>query len=114
LSRNCLEGLKGDWKAGPWCIGEESKEIGGTTHGMDNCLPQARLCDGELSLVEVGKLGCICFSVMTSGLKGCTPVAVNAAFTASGVKARRYARPKTPAKSLSHTTTYVASKACIS
>ena len=70
---------------------------------------------GNEPLVEVGKLGCICFSVMTSGLYGCTPVAANVAFTDSGVKARRYARPNTPAKSPFPTPHICeSSKACIS
>ena len=49
--------------------------------------------------MEVGKLGFICFSVMALGLNGCNPVAEKAALMVSGVKARRYAWPKTLAKS---------------
>ena len=54
---------------------------------------------GNMPCVDVSKLGHIYFSVITSGLNGCTPAALKAALTLSEMNACRNAHPKTPAKS---------------
>ena len=100
----------------PWAVGDKSSADGGWLPMALRIAWTGLVCGGgNVPCVDVRKLGFICFSVMTPGLNGCTPVASKAALTLSGVNACRNTYLKTPAQSPLPTPTICkSSNSCIS